>query len=128
MLVSRYPAPKHKTIIEPFAGGASYSLKYYKHNVILNDLNPKVYEVWKFITNPVNYKFIKKIPIEVQAGDKVDHITKGKGLPSGLVYILKSACNVGTFGCKNSNQITKKSANFMWSTSKQNFNHGKEEN
>jgi len=107
MIVNRYPAPKHKTIIEPFAGGAAYSLKYYKHDVVLNDLNQKTYGVWKFITNLVNYKFIKKIPVEVKKGDTIDNITKGKGFPSGLIYLLRSACNVGTFGAKNCNQITK---------------------
>lgn len=44
-----YPAPKYDIIIEPFAGGAGYSNRYYDKKVHLNDLNPKVVEVWRYL-------------------------------------------------------------------------------
>jgi site-specific DNA-adenine methylase len=45
-----YPKPEYKTIIEPFAGGAFYSLLYKNHNVILNEKNSTISEIWKFLT------------------------------------------------------------------------------
>jgi hypothetical protein len=32
---SWYPAPTHATIVEPFAGGAGYSYRYYDRNIVL---------------------------------------------------------------------------------------------
>lgn len=48
-IVSKYPKPRYQTIIEPFAGSARYSLEYWENTVILNDLSPYVYEVWKYL-------------------------------------------------------------------------------
>ena len=45
----RYPEPKHKTIIEPFCGGAGYSLNYRSHNVVLVDRNPEVIRAWQYV-------------------------------------------------------------------------------
>ena len=44
-----YPAPKYDTIIEPFAGSAGYSLRYYKKRVILVDINPTIVTLWKYL-------------------------------------------------------------------------------
>jgi len=44
-----YPTPEHGTIIEPFAGAAAYSQRYWKHNIILCDVNPRVVACWKFL-------------------------------------------------------------------------------
>ena len=45
----RYPKPLYDTIIEPFAGGAGYSLEYYDRDVILIEKNYKVVGVWQFL-------------------------------------------------------------------------------
>ena len=44
-----YPPPKHKRIIEPFAGSAKYSLKYWQNDVLLVDKYEVVYNVWKYL-------------------------------------------------------------------------------
>ncbi len=44
-----YPAPKHPVIIEPFCGGAGYSLRYRRHEVRLSDTNPEVVEAWRYL-------------------------------------------------------------------------------
>jgi site-specific DNA-adenine methylase len=48
-LARHYDAPRHKTVIEPFAGGAAYSLHYHWHDVRLYDLNEKVCAVWDYV-------------------------------------------------------------------------------
>lgn len=48
-LAKHYPHPKHKKIIEPFAGAAGYSLRHPEYEVHLYDLNEKVCGVWDFM-------------------------------------------------------------------------------
>lgn len=50
-LAPKYPYPKCKAIIEPFAGAAGYSLLYPDRDVILFDINPIVYGVWSYLIN-----------------------------------------------------------------------------
>jgi site-specific DNA-adenine methylase len=45
----RYPAPRYHTIIEPFAGGAGYSLLHHTHDVILIDKSPDVIGAWQWL-------------------------------------------------------------------------------
>lgn len=44
-----YPAPRHTTIIEPFAGAAGYSLRHAERAVILVERDPRVAEVWRWL-------------------------------------------------------------------------------
>jgi site-specific DNA-adenine methylase len=44
-----YRPPSHDTIIEPFAGSAGYSLRYYNKNVILIEKDPILAEIWKYL-------------------------------------------------------------------------------
>lgn len=48
-IVHLYPKPKFGKIIEPFAGGASYSLKYYDHDILLVDKYEVVVKIWKWL-------------------------------------------------------------------------------
>jgi len=50
-IVDYYPPPKHKKIIEPFAGSARYSLKYWQNDVLLVDKYPVIVEVWNYLKN-----------------------------------------------------------------------------
>jgi len=45
----KYPRPRYATIIEPFAGGAGYSLLHWLSTVILLDKNPDVIRGWKYL-------------------------------------------------------------------------------
>ena len=58
-LARYYPAPVHDVIVEPFCGGAGYSLHHYNKQVHLYDLNPKVVGVWDYV--------IKADPNEIRA-------------------------------------------------------------
>ncbi len=44
-----YPAPRYPLIIEPFAGGAGYSLRYREHNVLLCDIDREVIDLWAWL-------------------------------------------------------------------------------
>ena len=61
-IVDYYPPPKHKRIIEPFAGSARYSLKYFDREINLYDKYPIVIEVWHYFYWPKTYKQIRNSP------------------------------------------------------------------
>ena len=45
----RYPRPMYDTIIEPFAGGAGYSIRHHTKQVVLYDLDPVLAGVWSYL-------------------------------------------------------------------------------
>lgn len=45
----KYPAPVHATIIEPFAGAAGYSLRYFDRSVVLVEKDPRLAGIWRFL-------------------------------------------------------------------------------
>jgi len=47
--VDYYPPPKYGKIIEPFAGSARYSLKYFDRDITLVDKYDNVIKVWKWL-------------------------------------------------------------------------------
>lgn len=68
----RYPHPVHDTIIEPFAGAAGYSIRYYHKKVILIEKNQKMAAVWKYLIK-VTSKEISELPL-IEAGQSVDEL------------------------------------------------------
>jgi len=48
-IVELYPPPKHKRIIEPFAGSARYSLKYWQNDVLLIDKYETIVNLWNWL-------------------------------------------------------------------------------
>jgi hypothetical protein len=48
-IAPRYPAPRHRTIVEPFAGAAGYSLRYPDHEVILVERYHTIAEIWRYL-------------------------------------------------------------------------------
>lgn len=48
-LVDYYPPPKYGRIIEPFAGSARYSLKYWQKDIVLIDKFEKIIKLWKWL-------------------------------------------------------------------------------
>ena len=48
-IVDLYPPPKFKRIIEPFAGSARYSLKYWKNDVLLMDKYSVIVDIWQWL-------------------------------------------------------------------------------
>lgn len=50
-LVDHYPKPKFDRIVEPFAGGANYALKYWDREVIIADRSRDLCRVWNYLKN-----------------------------------------------------------------------------
>ena len=48
-LAPRYPAPRHDTIIEPFAGSAGYATRYHHKRVILVEKDPHIAALWRWL-------------------------------------------------------------------------------
>lgn len=61
-IAPRYPKPRWKTIIEPFAGSAGYSTRYPNREVQLYDLNPKVVGTWDYLIK-VSEEEIMRLPL-----------------------------------------------------------------
>jgi len=48
-IIDYYPSPKYGKIIEPFAGSARYSLKYFDRDVLLVDKYEVIIKIWKWL-------------------------------------------------------------------------------
>lgn len=48
-IAPRYPKPAYRTIIEPFAGAAGYSMRHHTRDVILVEKYDVVYGIWDFL-------------------------------------------------------------------------------
>lgn len=62
ILARYYTAPKYNTIIEPFAGGAGYSLMYPDRQVKLFDIYPTIVEVWDYLIHVSESEF-RSLPL-----------------------------------------------------------------
>jgi hypothetical protein len=72
-LISLYPKPKHDRIIEPFAGTAKYSLKYFEKDVLLIDKYPVIIKIWKWLQE-CSPNDILKLPRKLTDQDRLDTI------------------------------------------------------
>jgi hypothetical protein len=85
----RYPHPMHRTIIEPFAGAAGYSLHYPTHNVILVERYPLLAEMWRYLIG-ASRRDVECIPIV----DSVDDLPSW--VPRGARTLVGFAMNAAT--------------------------------
>jgi hypothetical protein len=75
----KYPAPRNALIVEPFAGGAGYSLHYGRgkgsdrRDVLLFDLNPEVIGAWQYLIATPGAEILK-LPL----------LRVGEGIPQDL--------------------------------------------
>lgn len=44
-----YPAPRHGTIVEPFAGSAGYAVRYCDRDVVLIEPDPLIAATWRYL-------------------------------------------------------------------------------
>lgn len=65
-----YPAPVWGRVVEPFAGSARYALLHHGHEVWINDIDPLVVGVWKYIQRATR-KEIEALP-ELKTGERLD--------------------------------------------------------
>lgn len=85
----RYPKPVHATIVEPFAGAAGYSIRYYARRVILVEKHPVIAETWRYLIG-VPEQEIRRIPC-------VEHVDDLPAwVPAGGRYIVGWWMNTAT--------------------------------
>ena len=71
-MAPRYPAPKNKILIEPFAGSAGYSLRYPDKRVRLYDIDEHILGVWDFLIHAPELE-VMSLPLKVtNTGDLLD--------------------------------------------------------
>jgi len=101
-IIDLYPKPQHSHIIEPFAGSARYSLKYFENDVTLFDVSNYVCEVWKYLIE-ASPKDIKGLPL-IETGKTVldyeltsaersligFYLCRGKSVPRKRAYARSS--------------------------------------
>lgn len=66
-IAPRYPKPEYGTIIEPFAGGAGYSLRYAHLNVILVERDPLIAGIWRWLISATPEE-VRSLPLLPDTG------------------------------------------------------------
>lgn len=87
-LAPRYPAPRHGTIIEPFAGAAGYALRYADRGVVLVERDPVIAALWRYL--------IRVTPAEVRALPLVVDDVRALPIPEEAQNLIAWWCNKGT--------------------------------
>jgi hypothetical protein len=64
------PQPIHDCIIEPFAGGAGYSLRHASNRVVIWDDDPNLQVLWPWLIQ-ANSNDIRDIPIDIPEGTDI---------------------------------------------------------
>lgn len=80
------PSPKHDIIVEPFAGGAGYSLRYAEKKVILCEADPHLFKLWSWLIEEAKQDDIRNISIGLSVGTDIRTL----GLSDGKALLLKS--------------------------------------
>lgn len=81
-----YPEPECGTIVEPFAGGAGYSLRYSHKQVHIAEVNPHIFMLWKWLIEEATPDLILSIPLDVPIGTDI----RSLGMSLGQSLLLKS--------------------------------------
>lgn len=69
-LVKMYPTPEHDTIIEPFAGAASYACAWGKNRrVVLVEKHPKVAALWNWLIHEATPEGVIEMP-DLEVGQR----------------------------------------------------------
>ncbi len=74
----RYPPPEHDRIVEPFAGGAGYSLNYVDKNVFLWEDDPNLAALWTWLLRAKSEEILD-IPLDVPVGTDIRTLGMNRG-------------------------------------------------
>ena len=88
------PAPRFDTIIEPFAGGAGYSLRHSYKQVIICETDLNCHKLWHWLINEATCEAIREIPIKNLEGADIREM----GLSEGQALLLKSWQRTNSIG------------------------------
>lgn len=80
------PEPKHERIVEPFGGGAGYSLRHAERDVLICESDPHLTRLWPWLIGEATETAIRDIPINVPIGTDIRTL----GLSDGQSLLLKN--------------------------------------
>lgn len=86
-IAGMYPAPAHNLIVEPFAGGAGYALRHYKHKVMLFEANQDLVDMWQWLISATSDD-VMALPTEFTHLDELD-------VPRGAKVLIGFCLNTG---------------------------------
>lgn len=66
---ARYPRPLHQTIIEPFAGSAGYSHRYWWHEIMLVEKDTRLVDLWRYLIAATRHDILA-LPV-LKSGDDI---------------------------------------------------------
>jgi hypothetical protein len=89
--LKHYPAPEHRTIVEPFAGSAGYSVRYANRRVILAEADAEIAGVWQFLIRATSAEILA-IP-DVPPGGSVEDLKISAGARSLVGFWLNRAAS-----------------------------------
>jgi site-specific DNA-adenine methylase len=69
-IIDSYPKPRYDKIIEPFAGSARYSLKWFDRDILIVDKYEVIVRIWKYLQQ-CTPKDIMSLP-EPKLGEKIN--------------------------------------------------------
>jgi len=79
-LVDLYPEPIHDKIIEPFAGSARYSLKYWNRDILLIDKYEPIIKMWHWLQQATE-KDLDNLPVPKKGESLFDfNLSEGEHL------------------------------------------------
>lgn len=92
----RYPKPQFDTIIEPFAGGAGYSLRYPDRNVVLYEKDADLVAMWQWLIQ-ASPQDVLDLPV-IGEFDHLDEVDA----PHGAKVMIGFCLNTGSaVSCKS---------------------------
>jgi hypothetical protein len=94
ILARKYPRPLHSTIIEPFAGSASYATRYHACQVILVEKNPEIAALWAWLIG-ADPEEIRSLPTALRAGSDIRELQ----ISDGARLLIRHWQRVGTSTC-----------------------------
>ena len=92
-IVNLYPTPKYSKIIEPFAGSARYSLKYFDREILLIEKYEPLVKLWKWLQIATE-KDIDNLPI-LKRGEKISDFNLSEGERLFLSFCVSEATTSG---------------------------------
>lgn len=78
-IAPKYPKPLYETIIEPFAGSAGYSMRYFDLKINLYDIDPIISGLWGYLIK-VKEREILSLSLEITHLDEMNLCQEAKWL------------------------------------------------
>lgn len=108
-IVNYYQPPIYKRIIEPFAGSARYSLKYWQNDVLIIDKYERLINIWKHLQQST-IKDIEQLPI-LKKGENLNNFEFLSNEEKDLLgFMIQAGVNAPRLTCTEAGVRNQKTA------------------